>query len=418
MCILHLEELTSLKFAAKESEFFERIFMKHKIFCCIFLFANFAFAQTQMIERVVEGTSTQSTPQAAKKDIVDQAIQKMTEEVIKDLIGEQKFQKNRTVIFQKVIRNSEAFIPFTKMGELQQVSEKEFKMNVSLKLSLDGLKQALLSQGLLYETDNLPTVISFVNVVDRNNRDEFNWWTTQASNDAQKLLSNIHQNFETKMSQSLWKNNFYLMEAQKNQLNQVLPNPFRKKEIKLSDLNQLGPYLNAQILIQGELSYQKSKSLEDAQEIELKLTAYQVNNERIIADVARKFTTDKGSNVQALVEKKLSQVLEQATLDLSNQLQETWARGTLGARLVRLELKGKVIPSLSEALKNEFKQIPQIKNIRERLISSDELIFEVETNGTLEELSQKIKGQSFQKARLTYLNQNDKSLIFGVQFNQ
>ena len=392
--------------------------MKHKIFCCIFLFANFAFAQTQMIERVVEGTSTQSTPQAAKKDIVDQAIQKMTEEVIKDLIGEQKFQKNRTVIFQKVIRNSEAFIPFTKMGELQQVSEKEFKMNVSLKLSLDGLKQALLSQGLLYETDNLPTVISFVNVVDRNNRDEFNWWTTQASNDAQKLLSNIHQNFETKMSQSLWKNNFYLMEAQKNQLNQVLPNPFRKKEIKLSDLNQLGPYLNAQILIQGELSYQKSKSLEDAQEIELKLTAYQVNNERIIADVARKFTTDKGSNVQALVEKKLSQVLEQATLDLSNQLQETWARGTLGARLVRLELKGKVIPSLSEALKNEFKQIPQIKNIRERLISSDELIFEVETNGTLEELSQKIKGQSFQKARLTYLNQNDKSLIFGVQFNQ
>ena len=77
-----------------------------------------------------------------------------------------------------------------------------------------------------------------------------------------------------------------------------------------------------------------------------------------------------------------------------------------------------MIPSLSEALKNEFKQIPQIKNIRERMISSDELVFEIETNGTLDELSQKIKGQAFQKARLTYLNQNDKSLIFGVQFNQ
>ena len=394
--------------------------MKHKIFCSVLIFLSFqiVFAQTQMIERVIEGTSTQSTPQAAKRDIVDQAIQKMTEEVIKDLIGEQKFQKNRSVIFQKVIRNSEAFIPFTKMGELQQISEKEFKMNVSLKLSLDGLKQSLLSQGLLYETDNLPTVISFVNVIDRNNRDEFLWWVPQNANDTQKSLSNIHQNFEMKMSQSLWKNNFYLMEAQKSQLHQILPNPFRKKEIKLSDLNQLGPYLNAQILIQGELSYQKSKSVDEAQEIELKLTAYQVNNERVIADVARKFTTDKGSNIQALVEKKLSQVLEQATLDLSNQLQETWARGTLGARLVRLELKGKVIPSLSEVLKNEFKQIPQIKNIRERMISSDELVFEIETNGTLDELSQKIKGQSFQKARLTYLNQNDKSLIFGVQFNQ
>src|SRR5437868_11053897 len=99
-----------------------RIVMKKvlMLFAGLMMCTQMLYAQqsADLIERSFTGTSGEKIPQAAKRDIQDQASKKVSEELIKELIGEERYTKNKTLIQNKVEKLSNRYIPFAKPSEL------------------------------------------------------------------------------------------------------------------------------------------------------------------------------------------------------------------------------------------------------------------------------------------------------------
>src|SRR6185312_6605661 len=96
-------------------------------------------------------------------------------------------------------------------------------------------------------------------------------------------------------------------------------------------------------------------------------------------EVARQFETDLGG-YETAVGKKLKEVNDQVAQDLSSQVLEAWQRGAIGASLYKLVIRGHLPLQQQEALKDVVKnKVREVKNIRERLISSDSVIYEVDS---------------------------------------
>lgn len=360
-----------------------------------------------LLERSFAGVSKETNPQLAKRDIQDQAANKISEDVIKDLIGEDRYAKNRSLILSKVVKNSGRYIPFVKPSELTQEGD-TFKMSVSLKVSLKDLKQILQDNSLLSENDTAPVVLPLVSWVDRNQMKTYNWWQP-SDKDAQVFLMKENRHLEEALRGSFQKNNFYVIKPASSGLAGNVPTNFQDEKIAGEDAQFFAQYFNAPVVLDGQV--QISKGDDNRYRLEIRMSAIQVSNNRPIADVSRKFETESGS-YENVVDKKIKEVSEAVANDLASQVFEAWQRGSLGTSVLLLTVRGKNNLPLDESLKDRIRtQITQVKNIRERMISSDSVSFEIDTASPAAEISQKILALDLGGKKLNPVSENNNELV-------
>lgn len=354
------------------------------------LLAGFlALAQKQnLVERIYEGSSANKNPTQAKREIQDEATEKGSEALIKEIIGEAKFSRNKAVIQSKILRNSARFIPFSRPGDLKPEGE-GFKMTVALKYNLDDLQALLLENGLFYESDGTPTVIPFVQWSDKIRNQNWSWW--KDGDDVQKVFLHKQNNFlENSLRTAFLKSQFYSLKPSALKYSQILTPAFQTERLSTEDLQILSKKMGVQILVDGEVSFSKSQERSEAAVITLKLSATQIQNGRAIAEVSRQVETDMGP-LEAVLDRKLKDLLEQASQDLASQVFDAWSRGTIGSSLYKLSLKGRLPLSLQEAFKETFRsKLHEVKNIRERMVSSEGLVFELDSLSGPREIAKKL----------------------------
>ena len=111
--------------------------------------------------------------------------------------------------------------------------------------------------------------------------------------------------------------------------------------------------------------------------------------------------------MESKVDKKLREVVDTAANDLASQVGEAWQRGSLGTSIVRLTIRGRMTILMIENLKEKIRsEMTQIKNIHERLITSDAVTFELDTSMTNIELVDKILALDFEGKKLTSASEN------------
>ena len=128
-----------------------------------------ALAQRTLVERTFEGQSTQTNPVAARNEMISQATTKVSEDMINEIIGEAKFNRNKSLIENKIMKNWAQFIPFSKPGELKEIQPAGFSMTSLLKVNVDDLQALLLANGLFYESDGTPIALPVIRWVDKEN---------------------------------------------------------------------------------------------------------------------------------------------------------------------------------------------------------------------------------------------------------
>lgn len=365
--------------------------------------------RAELLDRTYSGSSKETSPQAAKKDIQDQAAQKVSEEVIKELIGEAKFLKNKTLIQNKVIKNSPRYFPFMKPSEITQEGE-EFKMSVELKVSLRDLKQMLQDNSLLNENEAIPVVLPVITWTDRVQGKSYRWWLP-TDKVQQGFLIKEGRLLEEALRTSFQKNNFFVIKPTESGLGAQVPVDFQNEKITTGeDAQFFAQYFNAPVLIDGQVQIQKGERA-NSYRIEIRMTALQVSNSRAIADVSRRFDTEAGS-IESAVDKKLRQVVEAASNDLGTQVLEAWQRGSLGTSVIRLTIQGKHnLPTL-EAVKEKIRsQITQVKNIRERLIGSDVVSFEVDTAASAADLMTKLEALDVNGMKMSKVSEGREEVV-------
>ncbi len=365
--------------------------------------------QGQFLERTFSGVSKEVNPESAKRDVQDQAAQKISEDIIKELIGEAKFLKNKTLIQSKIIKSASRYIPFFKPSDVIQEGD-TFKVSVALKVSLKDLKQLLQMNSLLNENDAIPVVLPMITWTDRVQSRNYSWWISSDGN-KQGFLLKEGRLFEQALRSSFQRSNFFLIRPIEENLGLSVPPDFQNDKVSGGEDSQFfAQYFNAPLLIDGQVIISKGERGNNYR-IEIRLTALQVSNGRAIADVSRRFDTDSGA-MESAVDKKLREVLETTSNDLAAQVLEAWQRGSVGTSVIRLTIKGKNTLPLTESMKEKIRsQVTQIKNIRERMIGSESVSFEVDTSVAPSELLGKLEALDFEGKKLTKVSETSEEII-------
>lgn len=353
------------------------------------IFSCHVLAQSpNLVERVVEGTSTDKNAVNARKEIVDKASEEITKALVIEMIGEAKYNRNRAVIAQKVVKNFNRFTPYVKNGELQQLPDGTFKLSTVARVNMNDLQALLLENGLLYETDGTPSAIPFVKIVDKVNGRSFTWWT-ESETAADAFVIKEGKVFEEMLKDAFYKKNFYVQKPSSSRLHQFLPSGYQSENLRGEDLQALSEKLGAQIVVQGEIQLTSHRERSDAFAINMNLTALQVSNQRVIAEIVREFETDAGS-FESVVDRRFKLAIQSACQDLAAQVLDAWQKGTIGASLYKVTVRGRLPAQLQESFKEQLKaKVREIKTVRERLISSDGIVFEVDSSVGPQEIAKK-----------------------------
>lgn len=363
--------------------------------------------QAELVDRTYSGVSKETNPQVAKRVIQDEAAQKVSEEIIQELIGNDRFLKNKTLIQNKIIRNSARYIPFTKPSALTQSAD-EFKMSVAMKVSLKDLKQMLQDSSLLNENEAVPVVLPLVSWQDRVEGRSYRWWLPLDKN-PQGFLVKEGRLLEEALRGAFQKNNFYLIKPIEAGLAASVPADFQNEKVGGEDAQFFAQYFNAPVVVDGQVNLTKGER--NNFRIEIKLTALQVSNGRAIADVSRRFDTDGGSFENA-VDKKLREVLEGTANDLAVQVMDAWQRGSVGTSVIRLTIQGRQPLPVLEGMKEKIRsQLTQVKNIRERLVSADSVSFEVDTSVPASELVGKLETLDLDGKKLSRVSEGQNEIV-------
>lgn len=369
--------------------------------------------QAELLDRVYSGSTKETNAQLAKKEIQDQAFQKVSEDVIKELIGEDRFAKNKTLINNKIIKNSGRYIPFVKPSAVTQEGE-ESKMSVALKVSLKDLKQLLQNNSLLTDNDTQPIVLPMISWQDRVQGRSYRWWQS-LNKEPQGFLAAEGKVFENSLRESFQKNSFFLVKPIESNLGAQVPTDFQTEKISAEDSQFFAKLFNAPVLIDGQVILSKADK-GNGYRIEVKMTAIQVSNGRAIADVSRKFETPAGA-FEAVIDKKIKEISDAAANDLSIQVLDAWQRGSVGSNILRITIQGRSNLMDVEALKESVRsQITQVKNIRERLVSSDSVSFEVDATVSPEELATKLESLQLTNKKLGKVSTGNDEII--MKWNQ
>lgn len=372
----------------------------------------FSVAQAQqgdLIDRTFSGTSKETNPQEARRDIQEQAAQKVSEEIVKELIGQDRFNRHRSLIQSKVVKNSARYIPYSKPSALSQDGA-EFKMSVEMKVSLRDLKQLLQENALLNENDAIPVVLPTIAWIDRVEGRSYRWWIPGDRN-AQTFLVKNGRLLESALRDSFQKNNFYVIRPIEAGLGANVPADFQSEKISSENGGFFAQYFNAPVMIDGQVLLSKADSGR-GYKIEIRMTAVQVSNGRAIADVSRRYETPAG-NYESAVDKRLREVVETASNDLASQVLEASQRGSLGTSVLRVTVAGRSSIPQMEALKEKIRsQLTQVKGIRERLVSAESVSFEVDTALPPDELASKIETLEVNGKRLAKVSEQKNEIVF------
>lgn len=379
-------------------------FIRLTALSCFFSFIYFlwpqnSFAQSDLVDKSlildVEGNEINE----AKKTAYERALTQITEDYAQEFIGVEKFSKNKSIIQSKVLKQAAKYIPFTKMIVLQS-KENIHTIQVDLKFSFANYKLILQEQGLLTQTDALPILIPLIVWQDRERSINYRWWKegrsearSESKSETQtEFLVKLERQFENILKSQFIKNGFYVLKPLESSLIHHLPKSFQNEKISQEDLSILGQYFQSSMGLDGLIQIQKLKS--EQYLIDVRLTAFLLENNKTVGDISRQYVTENGV-YEKVIDKKMKDIFEMAAKDLSSQINEAWQKGTLSSRTLKLSLKSPLTLKDKEDFKEQFKNFSSsIKSIKERVLSTEGTVFEIETPWSAQEFLNHI--QSFQ----------------------
>lgn len=368
--------------------------MRTVFFLLLMVFTNSVLAQDHL-DRSYSATSKKANMVEARQEIQNLINQQVTEDLAKQILGEEAFLKNRNLIMSRIVRSSGLYIPFQRPGQLE-TSPDGFKMTYEMKVNPTAFRQLLQQNGLLNENEAAPVLLPLIQVVDRIQLRSDRWWS-QESQEVSPPLRKLSRTLESSLRTSFSRSGFYVVRPVNSSLGVSTPLALRSEKHGPEDLRLIGDWYGAPLAIDGILQISRPKEGSTAAaRLDLRLQVIQVTDGRPIADVSRSFETDAGA-LEVVVDRKLREVSEAVANDLSSQVAEAWQKGAVGSSQIRLSLSPKLpLPEVEKLKQALMSSNLGLRTVRERLMTSSGFVFEVESPSSQEELTRRLNGFQFQ----------------------
>lgn len=386
----------------------------YRLFFFLFVFLLYVFVSKEMraeslIDEVYEGMSQKVNSVEARQEILKKAANEVSLKYVRQIIGEDKAFRYQSTIRSKILSQSDKYILLVKGRNLRK-KEDGFQMTVGMKLSAKNLREALLSEGLLYQLDGPPKVIPMISFVDKVKGIQLSGWEEALENSSHLFayLNLLEEEFKKQLSDR----GFYFMSPLKYQLRSSLPQVLLLNYMKTGKGRDVVMFFGAAVVIQGSVTVEGADGHAGKKaggQVRVNLQGIHASNGRVIGEVTRVYDVAPGSFYQ-MVNQTLSKLYEEVAIDLSTQLHGAWKEGTFGTTLVSLVLNG----SLDYYQLNQFKsllvqQLRPVKQIRERLFEPLKVTFELDSDVSSRELANHLKTKTFLRFKVD---------VVGVSGNQ
>lgn len=378
-----------------------------------FLFASTPVLSEELLQIERVGYSDHANASEAKRIIVRDVTEEVSKEYILHLIGEDKFKRNQAVLKNQVIQNSGKYIPFLKTKDFHYEGNKA-AMTVVLSVSLSSLRQVLLDHGMLYESEELPTVAQFVRVSDRINTAVFEWWQSPGpqGESPNGYLRRLSVAFERVAKTELANGGFYLLpSAEQDHFHFFGTRTKRNWDEK--ELLSAASELKSDILLGGELSLVGQKGQSEEMRLRVNLHAKYNSNGRMIAEVSREYRLNDSALENVSANTELIGQIEKAMADLRGQLLKVWQKGTFGTSLYRITLVGpadfKLIQNFKQRISRDGRQVMAL---RERLFAPGEVVFEADISGNPGEVTRILSAMKFEGFHLKLVEAQAAGAVF------
>lgn len=347
--------------------------------------------EADFVEKVVEAKSPSTNMTQARGEILTTGLDQVLHPLIRGLVGESAFNKNKSLIQTKVIRNYSRFIPTLRTSDLVQ-KDAEYIQTLTFKISINDLRAILAENGLLQEGTGVPVLLPVVRIEDRMRGQKYSWWTGSSTSapEAEKMARLL----EETLSDAFLKNSFMSLRPIRFEWSGFVPENLRYESPDKKELAKFASALGAQIVIIGEMTMQAQEAGKELQ-LQIRIEAIHGQTGRTVGEVVRvlKFENKGAAGVDP---HRVSSQLQEVAADLSLQVFEASQRGTLSAESYRLTLAGHLNSKQAENFKEQLRSlVPEIRSIKERKISFEERSFDVESTDKLESLSEKLKKAGF-----------------------
>ncbi len=369
--------------------------MIQRLFLCVILFVGLLagpLAQAQVgAEELLtissEGLSKATSASEASREIQAKIISNVAREQALEMIGEKRFQKSKSLVESRIVREAAKFIPFVQPNDPEKLPDGSWKMKVDLRVSLANLRRLVIDAGLMTDADTPVTIFPMVNVVDRAKSVNFRWWMGDINDESRKVVSEwlkiVHRHFH----EELMRQGFDLLlplEAAIGFSPTPLPSAFRVERPSTQDMKAIAEYTGAAMFLRGEVRVKDSQ-------IQIHCEVVPVLGGRTVAEVTRTIEAEAGPP-ELVIGRKLKKEIPEIARDLATQVFEAWTRGTLVANTIRLAVKGNLTPKQMGDFRNQImRSMREIKALRERMFEPGRVIFEVDYASTAEDFKTRLK---------------------------
>jgi len=363
----------------------------------------------ELLEITEIGLSKSNDPTLARREIHELVVERVTLKQISEMIGDKKVQKNLQLIKTKILKDSGKYILLYNHGKIESTNLGK-QMSVSMKFSLMNLKKLLLERGLLYEHEGPPVVLPMISIIDKPHLTAYRWWVPEVEKNKSGVLQQKISSFYRELGLRLANNGFYLKNPLSTGEKNLIPQVYQLDTLRMEDYFFLGEFFKSQLVVKGEIRIENNSEKTEAFRIQVRATALHTGNGRVVAEITRTIDTEPGA-FERVVGSKLDSGLAEVAGDLAAQLKEAWQRGTFGARLVKLTLRG----DISYGNVNKFRELIQtkvtdIKSIRERAFDAQSVTFEVDTTVSSESLGERLSRIGTEGLKLQLDNVNNESI--------
>ncbi|MCB0350818.1 MAG: hypothetical protein KDD38_06520 [Bdellovibrionales bacterium] len=393
---------------------FKLLLMRIFLLTCLVVLTFSSQVNAQEVIEVVKQPHVKAEEgSSAKEELMNLAIEEASFDGIRGIIGDEKTERSKDIIINKVIKNSGRYIlsmrgqNFSKKGE-------SFVMDVTMKVSLKGLRTLLLEQGLLYQMEGPPKVLPLIQITDRVSGRRYGWWYPSDEKEHSFLTSQLDV-LHKAMRDELQKIGFYSMTPVVAGMAASVPESYRGENLQRADYLFLGEYFKSSIVLRGQIVYRPKPGAENIFLIDTRLEAIHSGNGRLMAEVVRTYETDSGA-FRSVIANKFREMAPKLTEDLSAQLTEAWKKGTFGSSVIKMSVVGKISPlDLENFKKTIVLQIRDIKALRERLIEARKTTYEVDSSALPQQLAQSIRSSKFAKFKVDVDDVSSEGLTLKVE---
>lgn len=374
------------------------------------------YAQGAFLERSYTITSEKETFVEAKRDIQEKAIFNAVEEITKEVLGEERFNKNKKILETRIVAKASRFIPFSKSSE-PLFKDSKYTQTVYLKISLQDLKNILKENRLLEEIDHKLNILPLIQFENKVTEKKYRWWLK--NDEGMKKASLL---FEEQFQKFLLKNGVFLQRPTFFNYQSSTPLALITENWTKEDYLALGKWYNAPFVVEGSLVVQKSEKKSSQVNLIIKLNLIQVQQGKVLIDLQRLVDVPafkEDIKLEMWVENKIIEETETLAQDLSQQLDEILQKGILNSQKIRLQFVMGPMPAKIESIKEKLKiSSAIIKSIREREITSQFVVYEVDFSGTVQELQAKILSADLglgPQGKVSLIKTSEKEMVFEVK---